>query len=85
MANLSGANLSGADLHGADLSDADLSDADLSDADLSDADLRAAKGVTTEQLEFDARTLEGATMPDGQLSWLYRSGLGEDGENSGPS
>jgi hypothetical protein len=28
--------------------------------------------------------LSGATMPDGQESWLYSSGLEEDG-NSGPS
>jgi hypothetical protein len=65
-ADLSGADLSGVDLSGADLSDADLSDADLSSADLSSADLGRVKGVTKERLEAQARTLSGATMPDGQ-------------------
>jgi uncharacterized protein YjbI with pentapeptide repeats len=80
-ANLSGANLSGANLSGtgvdlrnsgADLSDADLSDADLSDAKFSDADLRGARGVTNEELEQQAASLEGATMPNGQKyeEWL---------------
>jgi hypothetical protein len=54
-ANLSGANLSGANLSGANLSGADLSGANLSEA----------KGVTEERLEEQAKTLEGATMPDG--------------------
>jgi uncharacterized protein YjbI with pentapeptide repeats len=83
-ANLSGANLSGAFLGDAGLYDANLSDAnlsgaflgnahltgaDLSGADLSGADLRAS--VTEEQLEA-AKTLEGATMPNGQKyeDWL---------------
>jgi hypothetical protein len=65
-ADLSGADLSGVDLSGADLSDADLSSADLSSADLSSADLGGVKGVTKERLEAQARTLSGATMPDGQ-------------------
>ncbi len=82
-ANLRGAWLSGAYLHDADLSHADLTGADLSDArgrfesgarmsatdlggaDLSGADLTNAD-VTTEQLQ-KAASLEGATMPDGQL------------------
>jgi uncharacterized protein YjbI with pentapeptide repeats len=64
-ADLSDANLSGADLSEADLSRADLSKADLSRADLSGANLRDAKGVTQEQLEEEAITLAGATMPDG--------------------
>jgi hypothetical protein len=71
-ANLRGANLRGADLSDADLSDADLSDADLSgaglpSADLSGANLRGAKGVTEEQLEEQAKTVERATMPDGSI------------------
>jgi uncharacterized protein YjbI with pentapeptide repeats len=76
-ANLSGANLSGAFLDGADLSyadltDADLSDADLfgadlSDADLSYADLSGVEGVTTEMREQQAKSLRGATMPDGTV------------------
>jgi hypothetical protein len=65
-ADIDYADLSGADLSGADLSDADLSSADLSSADLSSADLGGVKGVTKERLEAQARTLSGATMPDGQ-------------------
>ena len=78
-ANLSNATLISAtlfhtDLHNADLSNADLSNADLSqadrgnatliDADLSNADLRGAIGTTTGQLAR-AKSLKGATMPDG--------------------
>jgi hypothetical protein len=65
-ADIDYADLSGADLSGAELSDADLSSADLSSADLSSADLGGVKGVTKERLEAQARTLSGATMPDGQ-------------------
>jgi uncharacterized protein YjbI with pentapeptide repeats len=68
-ANLKGAKLSkailrGADLSGTNLKKADLHGADLSRADLSGADLRGAKGVTNEKLK-QAKSLEGATMPDG--------------------
>jgi len=59
-ADLSGANLSDADLNGADLSDAALSGVTLFGADLEDA-----RGITKEQLEKQAATLEGAIMPDG--------------------
>jgi hypothetical protein len=101
-ANLKGAKLSGAilrkaDLSDADLSNADLSDADLSDADLSDADLRNAKGLTNEQLAT-CSSLEGATMPDGQIlkyednpdgptfeEWLKSKGSEEDEQNGGHS
>jgi|SRR5215211_802668 uncharacterized protein YjbI with pentapeptide repeats len=62
-ADLSGALLSGADLSGALLVDANLSSSILSEANLSGADLTDAK-VTEEQLE-QAKSLEGATMPDG--------------------
>jgi uncharacterized protein YjbI with pentapeptide repeats len=67
-ADLSDANLYEADLSEADLSGAKLSDAILINADLSGANLRDARGVTEEQLEEleeQAQTLEGATMPDG--------------------
>jgi len=69
-ADLSGANLNGADLSGARLIYADLSGArliyaDLRDADLRDADLSRAHGITSEDLEKQAASLEGATMPDG--------------------
>jgi hypothetical protein len=47
------------------LSEADLSEADLRGADLSDANLNGAQGVTEEELEERAKTLEGANMPDG--------------------
>jgi len=66
-ANLSGANLSDANLSPAFLSGANLSEANLSGADLSDATLSDADGVTEEQLEEQAQTLAGATMPDGTI------------------
>jgi uncharacterized protein YjbI with pentapeptide repeats len=96
--NLTDANLSHAALQDADLSNAYLSDADLTDADLTSADLTDAKGWTTEQLTA-ARSLEGATMPDGQTlksdkmphgstfeEWLKdKEGRGENRENRGSS
>jgi uncharacterized protein YjbI with pentapeptide repeats len=48
------------------LSHATLSDAYLPDADVSGADLSYARGVTSEELAQQVRTLEGATMPNGQ-------------------
>ena len=75
-ANLSKAALQGADLSNAVLQDANLSNAALQDANLTnavltDADLSEARGWTTEQLSA-ARSLEGATMPNGQKyeDWL---------------
>jgi uncharacterized protein YjbI with pentapeptide repeats len=64
-ANLRNANLSEANLIKANLSEADLRNASLTDADLSDAFLGEARGVTNEELEQQAETLEGAIMPDG--------------------
>jgi len=79
-ANLSGAYLSNADLSGAylteadlratdlskaNLSNADLGDANLSMADLSGANLKGAIGIAVEELEKQAKSLKGATMPDG--------------------
>jgi uncharacterized protein YjbI with pentapeptide repeats len=69
---LTGADLSIADLTGADLSIADLTGANLSDAklygaDLSGADLRDATGIVTKDLEKKAKSLQGATMPDGKI------------------
>jgi uncharacterized protein YjbI with pentapeptide repeats len=74
-ANLSGALLTSVLLTKADLSDANLSrthlrsahlyDANLSGARLGGADLRLAQGCTEKQLA-KAKTLEGATMPNGQ-------------------
>jgi len=58
------ADLSEANLHDADLSYADLLGADFSDANLRLANLYGAMNTTTEQLER-AKSLKGATMPDG--------------------
>ena len=71
-ANLHDANLSGADLLGADLHMADLRNANLSGAILADADLYGAEGVTSEELDQQAVSLDGATMPNGQKyeEWL---------------
>jgi uncharacterized protein YjbI with pentapeptide repeats len=69
---LSGANLSEANLRGADLIGVDLSDANLSAANLIGADLSGAEGITNEELEQQALSLEGATMTNGQKyeDWL---------------
>ena len=81
-AALSGADLRGANLTNADLRDADLYEANLGGADLSGTDLRGAElygadlsgaqGITNEELEQQADTLESATMPNGQKyeDWL---------------
>jgi hypothetical protein len=60
---------------------------DLRQADPGGADLSDAKGVTNEELERQAKSLEDATMPDGQKyeDWLRSKGSGEDRENTGPS
>lgn len=58
--NLSFANLSFVNLSGAGLYDANLSNADLEGADMTDA-----QGVTDEQLS-EAKSLKGATMPNGK-------------------
>jgi uncharacterized protein YjbI with pentapeptide repeats len=86
FAYLSGANLRGADLGGIILSDADLRDVNLTrpdqkaflrrahllGADLSGANLRGAEGFTNEEIEQEASSLKGATMPNGQKyqDWL---------------
>jgi uncharacterized protein YjbI with pentapeptide repeats len=69
---LRGADLSEAYLRGADLRGADLRGAEISYAELSHADLSGAKGLTNEELEQQAASLEGATMPNGQKyeDWL---------------
>ena len=64
-ADLSGASLRYAILREAQLTGTDLSRADLSMADLRDARLNGAKGVTEEELKKRAKTIKGATMPDG--------------------
>lgn len=65
-ANLYANDLSGADLRKADLRESCLAHADLSGANLSGADLKDAIGVTEEQLKT-AKSLKGATMPDGSI------------------
>ena len=92
-ADLSGAKqlLSGADLSGVDLSNADLKSAvlpprGLPDVDLSGADLRGADTlfITPKKLAQQAKSLEGATMPNGQKyeEWLKdKKGQGKDKKN----
>jgi hypothetical protein len=64
------ADLSNAILYATDLSGANLSGANLSEANICNADLRGANLggaiVTTEQLA-SAKSLKGATMPDGSI------------------
>jgi uncharacterized protein YjbI with pentapeptide repeats len=81
------ADLSDSDLSGADLRSADLSDADLLNADLSDAVLSSAQGITNEELEQQADSLQGATMLNGQKyeDWLKSKDREGNGENSGTS
>jgi uncharacterized protein YjbI with pentapeptide repeats len=67
-ADLSGADLSGSDLHNAYLGNADLSDTDLRDADLSDVYLAGASGITPEQLDQQAKSLQGAILPAGEFA-----------------
>jgi len=80
-ATLSRADLSDAYLTDAELIDTDLRQADLRNADLAGADLRDAQGVTNEELEQQAYSLEGVTLPNGQKyeDWLKSKGRGEDG------
>ncbi len=58
-ANLEGAYLNEAKLSGAKLNEANLRYADLSDADLNRANLKGAIGVTIEELEKQAASLNG--------------------------
>jgi uncharacterized protein YjbI with pentapeptide repeats len=64
-ANLRNAYLSSANLELAELTNANLSGADLYSTDLHGTNLYGTLGVTKEQLEEQAETLEGATMPGG--------------------
>jgi uncharacterized protein YjbI with pentapeptide repeats len=84
--DLTNANLSDANLSHVFLNQADLLSTDLSDANLNDANLNDASGITNEELEQRAASLEGATMPNGQKyeEWLKdREFHKEDGENDG--
>lgn len=66
-ADLSYANLSNSNLSGADLKGVILLKANLTKADLSEADLKGVTGTTIEELEKQAKSLKGATMPDGSI------------------
>jgi uncharacterized protein YjbI with pentapeptide repeats len=82
--NLTNADLSEAKLQNADLSSAVLQNANLTNADLTDANLDGATGITNEELEQQAGSLEGATMPNGQKYEEWRKdkqGNGKDVEN----
>jgi uncharacterized protein YjbI with pentapeptide repeats len=83
-AQLCDAWLGGADLRGAKVRNADLTGAQLKGANLNYADLEGAKGITTEELERQVHSLEGAIMPSGQKyeDWLKRK---ENGKNDGSS
>ncbi len=78
-AHLIGASLGGADLRGTNLSGALMHGADLSGADLLRAKLSEATGWTEERLTA-VKSLEGATMPNGQKyeDWLNSKGSGEE-------
>jgi hypothetical protein len=65
-------NLSNVQLVNADLRRADLRGADLRGADLRGADLEGSNGITGEELEQQAASLEGATMPNGQKYEYWR-------------
>jgi hypothetical protein len=86
-ADLTNASLAQANLRNAALIGAELYKADLSGADLTGASLTDATGLKTSALERQAKSLEGATMPNGQKyeDWIKSKDHGENGENSGPS
>lgn len=65
FSDLSDAQLWDSGLNEADLSGADLTNAELEGVDLVRANLEGATGITAKDLEEQARSLEGATMPGG--------------------
>jgi uncharacterized protein YjbI with pentapeptide repeats len=67
FANLTETDLSGADLTAANLSLAHFSGTKLSGADLRNAILKDSHGITIEELEKQAKSLEGTIMPDGSI------------------
>jgi Pentapeptide repeats (8 copies) len=83
-AYLESVNFSGSDLSGSDLRDAYLKSINFSGADLTGTDLTGAEGITNEELEYQAASLEGATMPHGQKyeDWLKdKKAKGKDEKN----
>jgi len=79
-------DLSGADLRETDLREANLRGANLRGANLNRAYLVDATGLTEHQLEV-ARSLKGATMPNGQKyeDWLKSKDRKWDGQKDGSS
>ena len=81
---MSTGQLSEANLRKSFLPGADLMEADLSGADRHYADLNGAAVFDDEDLEQQAKSLEGATMPNGQKyeAWIKdEEGRKEAGEN----
>ena len=72
-------------LRDAQLRKAWLHGVNLSGADLEGADLGGAKGITNEQLDQQASSLTGATMPNGQQyeDWLKDREGGKENEKNG--
>jgi hypothetical protein len=82
--NLKRANLEEADLREANLSGTDLKGANLSGAHLEFANLGSAQDITNEELEQQAFSLIGVTMPNGQKyeDWLKdKKAQGKDVKN----
>ncbi len=73
-------------IHTKRLKEANLTNAQLSNTELDNANIGGACGTTNDQLEEQAASLSGATMPDGQKyeDWLKSEARGEDGKNTGP-
>jgi hypothetical protein len=84
-ADLQGARFEGVDLSDINLRVANLNDAHLRGAILDGTNLRGATGITNEELEQQAASFEGATMPNGQKYEEWIKARGEDGENPGAS
>jgi uncharacterized protein YjbI with pentapeptide repeats len=81
--NLENTKLTGADLTSANLHKVDLRRTRLNQATMRGTNLRGAAGLSDKALEHKlkkAKTLEGATMPNGQKyeDWLKSKGSGED-------
>jgi hypothetical protein len=71
------------DLSGATLSKAKFCNAWLHGVNLSGADLDSAKGISTEELDEQAFSIKGATMPDGQKYEDWLKSRADDGVHSG--
>lgn len=83
-ANLSGADLSGANMTGVNLRGVRPFEDGAFGADLSEADLSGVEGISIRELERQARSLTGATMPNGQKyeDWLKNASNRRD-DNAG--